>query len=835
MRASARLAAAAIGAIAVAVPAGALAAPTLDAPQPAGGGSAETRTAALDAAAAWRDTLDAFRAPRLPTPTDTESVILVLGDAPAARAAPAGRAAAAEEISARQRALEPVLASLGATITFRYRVLVDAVAVRLPAGRLEALAALPEVRAVVPVTFLAPAQATGATAAPAPESAPAAPAVAGAGPAHIALIDAGIDPSHPWLGGGMGPTFPIIGGADLVDGDGDPRADGADPALEAHGTQMASLVLRSEALQGLPPAAVPRLLAYRVVAPEAVGGRVRPLARSDRVLAALEDAVDPDGNGDTSDAAAVILLGLSSGLAAAGTDPVADAAAEAERVGSTVVAPAGNDGPTFSRPGSVGGAAGRPTVIAVGGASADRTARTADLDARLGPAAARLGPLPLLGPDPLPGDLPVVVLRDDAGVSRGGTDASFRAADGTSLVAGALAVVARGGAPIAETAARAAAAGAYALALWDEDGVASYPAIPGDSGLPLPVVGLGAEQGAALARLAASEQGLRVTVSPNSVGPAAEGVASFSSSGPTVDGRPKPDLVAPAVGRETAWPGRSADGTAQTAALTGTSAAAAEVAAIATRLRIDRPALGPAGVRSLLLQAARPIPGVPVGRQGAGLAQEPTEGALRVEPGIVATSTGPEGVTAAVSLRDLGGGEGRYSVSLRTGATERVVDPRVLVRTGRDTPLRLRLPRGGNGELIVRDGDGTQVARATVVPSRPATTPSEALGTPEVTVGTRYAEVRVRLGALRRASARIANVSLHGVAMELVPAAGGDPLPVAGAKQSGAWAPGTYRFLVARRLASGLQPPAGEYRLRVRAEGPDGTGLVSTSAPFTLR
>lgn len=834
MRASARLAAA-IGAVVVAVPAAAAAAPTLDAPQPAGGGPAAARTAALDAAAAWRDTLDAFRAPRLPTPTDTESVILVLGDAPAARAAPADRAASAERISARQRALEPVLASLGATITFRYRVLADALAVRLPAGRLEALAALPEVQAVVPVTFLAPAQASGATTAPAPEGAQGPPAVAGAGPVHIALIDAGVDPSHPWLGGGMGPTFPIIGGADLVDGDADPRAGGGDPALEAHGTQMASLVLRSEALQGLAPADVPRLLAYRVVAPEAVGGRIRPLARSDRVLAALEDAVDPDGNGDTSDAAKVILLGLSSGLAAAGTDPVADAAAEAERVGSTVVAPAGNDGPTFSRPGSVGGAAGRATVIAVGGASADRTARTADLDARLGPAAARLGPLPLLGPDPLPGDLPVVVLRDDAGVSRGGTDESFRSADGTSVVTGALVVVARGGAPIAETAARAAAAGASALALWDEDGVASFPAIPGDSGLGLPVVGLGAEQGAALARLAASETQLRVTISPNAVGPAVVGVASFSSSGPTVDGRPKPDLVAPAVGRETAWPGRSADGTAQTAALTGTSAAAAEVAAMAARVRIDRPGLGPAGVRSLLIQAARPLSGVPISRQGAGLAQEPGDGTIRIEPAIVPSVTGPSGVTAALTLRDLGGGEGRYSVSLDAGGTERVVDARVVVRTGRDTRLALRLPRGGNGALIVRDGDGTEVARATVVPSRPAATPAGALGTPEVTVGSRFAEVRVRLGALRRASARVTNVSLHGVAMELLPSDGGAALPVAGAKQSGAWAPGTYRFLVARRLASGLQAPAGEYRLRVRAEGPDGTGLASTSAPFTLR
>jgi hypothetical protein len=104
-----------------------------------------------------------------------------------------------------------------------------------------------------------------------------------------------------------------------------------------------------------------------------------------------------------------------------------------------------------------------------------------------------------------------------------------------------------------------------------------------------------------------------------------------------------------------------------------------------------------------------------------------------------------------------------------------------------------------------------------------------------VTVGGRYAEVRVRLGALRRGSARVANVSLHGVAMELVPTAGGQALPVGGTKQSGAWAAGTYRFLVARRLASGLDAPAGEYRLRVRASGPDGTPLTRTSAPFDLR
>ena len=566
MRGASRAALVLAGASALVAPA-ALGVPTaprdLAPPGPSATDAPAARTAALDAAAAWRDSLEAYRAPQLPTPGDTESVILLLADPPASSADPADRAAAAQTITEHQDALLPTLASLGATVTFRYRVLIDAVAVNLPAGRLEALAALPEVTAVVPVGFLAPAQAgpPGPPAPVAPGEA-GAPAVAGVGPLHIALIDAGVDVSHPWLGGGIGPTFPIVGGADLVDGDDDPRPADADPAIEAHGTQMASLVLRSPALQGLAPADVPRLLAYRVVAAEAVGGRLRPLARTDRVLAALERAVDPNGDGDTADSAQVILLGLSEAFSGGGVDPVSDALAAADRVGATVVVPAGNDGPTFSRPGSVGDPAAGSTVIAVGGLSAPTTPRTAALDVRLGPAAARLGPLPLMGPEPPAAALPVVVLRDDAGIATGDSPDAFVGPDGVSHVRGALVVVARGTGSIADTVARAAGAGAAAVAVWDEDGLASFPAIPGDSGLALPVVGLGERQGAALARLTGSDPTVTVTLDATAVGPAPPAVASFSSWGPTIDGRQKPDLVAPAVDQTSAWPGRAPDGSA---------------------------------------------------------------------------------------------------------------------------------------------------------------------------------------------------------------------------------------------------------------------------------
>ncbi len=59
-------------------------------------------------------------------------------------------------------------------------------------------------------------------------------------------------------------------------------------------------------------------------------------------------------------------------------------------------------------------------------------------------------------------------------------------------------------------------------------------------------------------------------------------------------------------------------------------------------------------------------------------------------------------------------------------------------------------------------------------------------------------------------------------------------LPVAGTKQAWAWPAGSYRFLVARRLASGVAVAPGTYRVRVTGTGPDGTSVRTESGPFTL-
>jgi hypothetical protein len=259
------------------------------------------------------------------------------------------------------------------------------------------------------------------------------------------------------------------------------------------------------------------------------------------------------------------------------------------------------------------------------------------------------------------------------------------------------------------------------------------------------------------------------------------------------------------------------------------------VAAIALRLRVDRPALGPRAVHSLLVQAARPLPGVAPERQGAGAAVAPGEPRLRLEPPIPAAEPAGGGGFVRVVLSDLSGAAGRYVVALARGGGEVPLGDRIDLPGDGRAVLRLALPDAGNGRLVVRDAaTGAEVGSWPVVASRPARTPAGALGEPQVRVESGLAEALVRVGTLRRRDARVEGVRLHGLRLELVPAAGGEPLPVAGAKQEGAWPAGTYRFLLARRLASGLDVPPGAYRLRATATGPDGRRVSAQSRRFAL-
>jgi hypothetical protein len=153
--------------------------------------------------------------------------------------------------------------------------------------------------------------------------------------------------------------------------------------------------------------------------------------------------------------------------------------------------------------------------------------------------------------------------------------------------------------------------------------------------------------------------------------------------------------------------------------------------------------------------------------------------------------------------------------------------------------VRLRL-RGGRealtGRLLVLpDGAGAAVASAAVFLGPAAPTPQGALGRPDVRVTSGLAEASVRIGVLERDADTLRSAPLSAVGLWLVPQGGGAPLRLSGAKQTGDWPAGTYRYLLSRRLATGARVAAGRWRLRVTATGPDGTPLRRDSAPFELR
>src|SRR5581483_5544292 len=99
-------------------------------------------------------------------------------------------------------------------------------------------------------------------------------------------------------------------------------------AGDEHATQMAAVVAR------VAPGAS--------ILPIRVGGSD---VRSDQVIAGLDRAADPNGDGDAHDAVRIVLVPLAEPFAGFPDGPEAVAAAGAHALGVLVIAPAGNDGP----------------------------------------------------------------------------------------------------------------------------------------------------------------------------------------------------------------------------------------------------------------------------------------------------------------------------------------------------------------------------------------------------------------------------------------------------------------------------------------------------------
>lgn len=295
---------------------------------------------------------------------DPEQAVVVLRGAPLALRGSA-RAAAGTTLEQQHARVRAAIGQLGGLaraaradpIRYEYRQVLNGFAVTLSRDGQAALARDPDVLAIHPDR---PVHAVLDHSVPAVH----APEVwnqlgeRGAG-RTIAIVDTGIDWTHPDLGGCFGPGCKVRGGENFV-GPGTPLDD------NGHGTHVASIAAGNGVLDGVAPDA--SLLAYKVLDATGTGA-------FSTIIAALERAADPDQDGDSADHADVVNMSLGGG-GGDPDDPLSQAVDAATAAGVVVVVAAGNDGAYFT----VSSPALARTAIAVG-ASDDAGVR-ADFSSR---------------------------------------------------------------------------------------------------------------------------------------------------------------------------------------------------------------------------------------------------------------------------------------------------------------------------------------------------------------------------------------------------------------------------------------------------------------------
>ena len=190
------------------------------------------------------------------------------------------------------------------------------------------------------------------------------------GGASIAVLDTGVDTTHPLLANRLDPGY------DAVDGDDDPS-----PAGDPRGGRRET---SGTALAGILVAAGERVLPIRVAGlqPATQGAGLEDVAITDQLLAGLERAVDPDGDGATDDHVPIAVIGVNSPYAGFERSPEARAIAAAADLGTLVVAPAGGEGAAAGPNGTIGSPAAAPDALAVGALAAPGAVAHVDLRGR---------------------------------------------------------------------------------------------------------------------------------------------------------------------------------------------------------------------------------------------------------------------------------------------------------------------------------------------------------------------------------------------------------------------------------------------------------------------
>ncbi|MGE3511055.1 MAG: S8 family serine peptidase [Vicinamibacterales bacterium] len=485
---------------------------------------------------------------------------------------------------------------------------------------------------------------------------------------RVAVIDSGIDYDHPDLGGCFGAGCRVRTGWDFVGDAFNP--DRTSPAFnpiatpdpfpddcDGHGTHVAGIIGANGVIRGVAPQVT--FHAYRVF------GCDGPTT-TDILLAALEQAY--------ADGAQVINASI--GAPYQWPDyPTAQATDRLVRRGVVVVSTVGNEGANGLYAAAAPGI-GRRTI---GVASFDNAFRSL-ASFRVSPDGRAIAYLPADGSIAIPisGSAPLV--RSGAVTATADACAPFPA----GTFAGRIALVRRGTCSFVTKAANAQAAGAIAMVVYNSAPDRITIGVTGGTPITMPVVSISGEDGVLLHARTTSPVTLTWTSDAvQEALPTGGRVSAFSSFGPAPDLSLKPDLGAPGGAIRSTLPlERGSFGT-----ISGTSMAAPYVAGAVALLLEARPGISPAEVLRRLQNTAVPQHASADPASGLDMVHRQGAGQISVAAAILTdTVVAPR----RLLIGELADGEVR-TVALHVIGKRRVVGKRQRDHKHEDAPMVYRV------------------------------------------------------------------------------------------------------------------------------------------------
>jgi subtilisin family serine protease/photosystem II stability/assembly factor-like uncharacterized protein len=414
----------------------------------------------------------------------------------------------------------------------------------------------------------------------------------------VAVIDSGIDYTHPDLGGGFGADFKVVDGYDFVNNDPDPMDD------NGHGTHVAGTIGGNGTKKGVAPDV--KLTAYKTMDRWGSG-------YTSDIIAALEHAADPE-NPNRAD-----VINMSIGGPGDENHPLSKAANLVAMSGIVVVTSAGNSGPDYW---TVGAPASAEHVISVGASfnqyRSPRIKMTAPFTRELN-----------VYQKAFSADPPISETSFDlVDVGYGGTtDFENKDVSGKAILAISNFVD-------EEVARRAEAAGAKLVVFYesfffnknnpqtglkDNESTLQHRILPSTvkgNILGIPVVEVSSSAGKMLANTLGEQP---VQLSMDSI-ELTDQIVGFSSKGPTWSYRLKPDMVAPGAVIHSTLPTKDAESSDPSGygPMSGTSMAAPHVAGAAALLKQLHPNWSESDIKSVLIGSSKKLEGFDPLTQGSG-------------------------------------------------------------------------------------------------------------------------------------------------------------------------------------------------------------------------